>query len=150
MWTIRFLLIFALISVTTVAAQAAPVTFFGEDLNPAGTVPADTLHKLGLGGMQILSDEEGRQIRGQSGNAFARGISTVTTVVLDRATGSFIIGFNGTSVRATDENGGNVSSQATTTHRSAAGGSLRITTPNSAFTGRIFGGSGGSAHASSN
>lgn len=58
-----------------------------------GQVPATTLDALGLSGLQHLSDEAGQQVRGMSSQAAAtRGLSLVSGLLLDPATGSFIAG----------------------------------------------------------
>ena len=94
-----------------------------------GTVPAKTLYEFGLGDMELLSDQEGAQIRGRSANAFARGASTVSGILFDPATGSFVVGFDGNAVIASAESAGaHISIQSSTNHQSGVGLSLAITT----------------------
>jgi len=113
-------------------------------------VPTNTLQRLGLSGMQLLSDEEGMHIRGMSdGNAFARGISTVSLLVLDPDSGSHVSGIDGSNALATSVSGGGAPAQAAIRHQSNVAVTLSVTTPTSFFTGTIIGGAGGTASASS-
>jgi hypothetical protein len=82
----------------------------------AGEVAPSTLKSLGLGGMRVVSDREGMQIRGQSSAAAASSLSAYGLFLYDPNTGS-TGNFNGSSFgAASGENGGlNSASQADAT-----------------------------------
>ena len=111
---------------------------FAED----GAVPAATLNELGLGGMEILSDNDGMQIRGQSGSAFASGTSQVNVLLFNSSTGSIAFFGGATTAQAGAETAGGASSQATVNH--ATFGAAVLIPPGAI----IIGGAGGSASAS--
>ncbi|MGE3999537.1 MAG: hypothetical protein AB7I48_04920, partial [Planctomycetaceae bacterium] len=112
-----------------------------------GHVPQSTLASLGLGDMQVLSDNDGMAVRGMSG-ATAWGTSVVTGLLLDPDTKSFVIG--------TDANMSGSSSSAYSKHGSFAYQdnhsyvelALVVSTSTSNFTGLLIGGAGGNSAAS--
>jgi hypothetical protein len=78
-----------------------------------GYVPQATLSALGLGGMEVVSDSEGMQVRGMSSNAAASSLSFINAFLFDPTTAANFT-FNAADwARATDENAGlNASSSA--------------------------------------
>jgi hypothetical protein len=75
---------------------------YGED----GAIPQATLSSLGLGDMDVASDQEGLQVRGMSSNAGAGSLSIVGGLLFDPATGSSFNFSNASSGMTTDENAG--------------------------------------------
>ena len=97
-----------------------------------GNVPQATLSSLGLGGMQVMSDTDGMQVRGLSSNAQATSLSLFSAFLFDPNTG-VNFSFNGADFgRATDENAGlNAASSATVN----SGASLAAFTATITFNG---------------
>jgi len=114
-----------------------------------GHISSETLSAVGLGGMQIVSDADGMQVRGMSGGASAWGISIVTGVLLDPATKSFIAGTD-TNLSGSKSSSGIKTITAFQTNFSALELGLTVNTNTSNFTGFLFGGAGGSSFASAN
>lgn len=111
-----------------------------------GQVPAAVLQRLGLGGMQALSDEDGIGVRGLGGNAMARGLSLSTGLVIDRSTNSFVSGNDANAAIASAENAGFLHwTRALTSQQSAFNLKLEVAGANGPFTGVLIGGAGGSA-----
>ena len=82
------------------AFMAAPA--FAQD----GNVSQDALASLGLGGMELISDAQGMEIRGMSANAQSTGLSLFGMFLYDPNTGS-AIQLNGSNfARGTAENAG--------------------------------------------
>jgi hypothetical protein len=82
----------------------------------AGEVPQGALADLGLGGMQVMSDAQGMQVRGKSSNAVVSGTSLIFgQIVADLPTGtSFVAGSDVNHYYSSAENAGlNAVSQAT-------------------------------------
>ncbi len=114
-----------------------------------GRVPQSTLDSLGLAGMEIVSDTDGQQVRGMSGNAFATGLGIVSGVLLDPSSGSFVFGTDANTATASAENAGLALTQAMQQNGSAINMTLNVASPN-VFTGMLIGGAGGGSSASSN
>lgn len=76
---------------TATIATLSVLIFAGAASAEDGRVPQSTLASLGLGDMQILSDDAGMDVRGMSG-ATAWGTSVVSGLLLDPNTKSFLIG----------------------------------------------------------
>jgi hypothetical protein len=82
----------------------------------AGEVPQGALADLGLGGMEVMSDAQGMQVRGKSSNAVVSGTSLVFgQLVFDSALGTqFVVGSDVNHYFSSAENAGlNASSTAT-------------------------------------
>ncbi len=71
-----------------------------------GTLSQDALSSLGLGGMQVVSDDAGMQVRGMSSNAFAYGGSLVFGQLTHAASASFFVASDLNGGGASDENAG--------------------------------------------
>ncbi len=132
---------FALVAVL----MAAPV-FAGE-----GHVPQSTLDAIGLAGMETLSDAEGMQVRGLSGNAHTQGLSLVSGLLIDSlGTKSYVFGSDTNYAHATAENAGlQVVTQASHEQGSGIALSLDVMTLTSQFSGMLLGGAGGYGFAAS-
>lgn len=81
----------------------------------AGDVPQDALADLGLGGMEVISDAQGMQVRGKSSNAVVSGTSLIFgQLVADLPTGTnFVAGSDVNHYYSSAENAGlNASSTA--------------------------------------
>lgn len=114
-----------------------------------GNVRKSTLADLGLAGADILSDDEGMEIRGLSGNAAARGISLVTGLLLDPNSLSFVVGIDTNGAASSAENAGiNILTKAAENQASAIDISLSVM-GTSIYNGILIGGAGGSAMGSS-
>ncbi len=108
-------------------------------------VPQSTLSSLGLGEMEVVSDEVGMEVRGMSGSAMTMGLSLVTGLLIDPNTKSFIFGSDANAASATAENAGKqILTQASHAQASALNLSLNVTSTNGVFTGTLVGGAGGS------
>jgi len=115
-----------------------------------GNVPQSTLNVLGLAGMETLSDAEGMDVRGLSGNAHTQGLSLVAGLLIDPATKSYIFGTDANYAHADAENAGlQVLTSAEHEQGSAVALSLDVTTLTSEFSGILIGGAGGFGFASS-
>jgi hypothetical protein len=91
-----------LVVAVSVFLVLAAIPAFAED----GNVPQATLSSLGLDGMQVVSDQEGLEVRGMSSNAQATSLSLINVVLFDPVTAAnfqFNVADFG---RATDENAG--------------------------------------------
>ena len=114
-----------------------------------GNVPQSTLNVLGLAGMEIVSDEEGMQVRGMSGAAATMGHSLVSGVLIDPGTNSYVFGVDANTASASLETTSFLPvtgpSHATL---STVNLSLSVTSPLGAFSGVLIGGAGGSGSAS--
>jgi len=131
---------FALVAVL----MAAPV------LAGDGHVPQSTLNAIGLAGMETLSDAEGMQVRGLSGNAHTQGLSLVSGLLIDLGTKSFVFGSDTNYSHGSAENAGlQVLTQATHIQASGLALSLDVTSPQGIFSGLLAGIAGGSGTASS-
>jgi len=86
--------------VVLLVVAAAPV--FAAD----GNVPDATLSSLGLGGMQVLSDAQGMQVRGMSSSANGSGLLLLSGSLFDPETGSSSLGSFALWGRGTAENAG--------------------------------------------
>jgi hypothetical protein len=75
---------------------------YGED----GAIPPAMLSSLGLGNMDVVSDQEGLQVRGMSSNAGTGSLSIVGGLLFDPSTGSSFNFSNASSGMSTDENAG--------------------------------------------
>ena len=127
------------------ALVAAPV------LAGDGHVPQSTLDAIGLAGMETLSDAEGMQVRGLSGNAHTQGLSLVSGVLIDSlGTKSYVFGSDVNYAHATAENAGlQVVTQASHEQGSGIGLSLDVLTLTSEFHGMLIGSAGGYGYAAS-
>jgi hypothetical protein len=124
--------------------MAAPV-FAGE-----GHVPQSTLDSIGLAGMETLSDADGMQVRGMSGNAHTQGLSLVSGLLIDLGTKSYVFGSDTNYAHATAENAGlQVLTQASHIQASSLVLSLNVTSVQGIFSGLLRGAAGGSGMASS-
>lgn len=114
-----------------------------------GHVPQSTLASLGLAGMERLSDEQGMEIRGTSGNAFAMSLSVVTGFLIDPTTKNFVGGTDANAAMANAENAGkHAPAHAFTASNSALALSLNIQLNGAPFfNGYVVGGAGGNAKA---
>jgi hypothetical protein len=96
------------LAIVAVCLMAAPAM--------AGEIPQGALAELGLGGMQVMSDAQGMQVRGKSSNAVVSGTSLIFgQLVADLPTGTnFIVGSDVNHYYSSAENAGlNASSTAT-------------------------------------
>ena len=131
--------------VAVIALVANPV--FADD----GSIPRSTLAALGLVNMEIVSDNDGMDVRGLSSSASARGTSLVFGVLLDPATpGNFFVASDTNGSGATAENGGfRILSTASSGPQGSSGvGQLTIESGNPAvvvFNGMFAGNSGHAA-----
>ncbi|HEX5103140.1 MAG TPA: hypothetical protein VFV87_04985 [Pirellulaceae bacterium] len=105
------LMIAALVAMVSVPA-------FAED----GHVSKATLRSLGLGGMQVMSDADGMQVRGLSSNAASGGSSLVAgQLAFNDASGTqFVIGSDFNTSRATAVNAG-LNASSTSSHNQGSG-----------------------------
>ncbi len=107
-----------------------------------GHVPQSTLQSLGLGDMQVLSDDDGMSVRGMGG-AKAWGTSIVSGLLLDPATKSFVFGSDTNMSGSTATGGGKSGATAYQENYSNIDLGLVVNTNTSNFVGFIFGGAGG-------
>lgn len=111
-----------------------------------GQVSQSALADLGLGGMAVVSDEAGMEVRGMSSNAYAYGGSLVF--------GQLVFGAN--FFVASDVNGGNASAEnaglnaASSASQGPQGssiiGNLVVSNPALAFTGNFVGNAGNASN----
>jgi len=138
--------IFSVALAVILASVLAAPAFAGD-----GHVPKSTLDRLGLAGMQPVSDAEGMQVRGMSGCARVLGRSLVSGLLLDPVTTSYVFGADSNSATSSAENGGcRVKAQATHQQLSNVSLSLTVSIDNglsSVFDGYLIGGAGGSGMA---
>ena len=133
------------VSVATVVMTLIAAPAFADE----GQIPEATLASLGLGGMETLSDAQGMEVRGMSGNAFAMSLSMVTGFLIDPTTKNFVGGTDANRAQANAENAGkHAPVYVLTTSNSALALSLDIQINNAPFfNGFVFGGAGGNAAA---
>lgn len=113
-----------------------------------GSIPPSTLRSLGLAGMQVLSDTEGMQVRGLSGFAAVKGVSTVNGLLMDPSTKNFVFGSDTNKVMANAAaTGCRNRADAYKEHLSYVGLNLYVDTGSSVYSGSIYGGAGGTGHA---
>ncbi len=67
----------------TFACVVALVLFSG-----AVAKAEDTLQSAGLGGMQVISDEAGTQVRGMDSEVIGTGLSSIAGIIYDQGSGS--------------------------------------------------------------
>ena len=112
----------ALALVVVMVLFAAPA-FAGD-----GNVPQEALSALGLGGMQVVSDAEGMQVRGMSSNTFSGGGSIAVGQLFyapSQGLPQFVLLSDANFSGASDENAGaTVTSSATHAQGSAVLGNL--------------------------
>jgi hypothetical protein len=71
-----------------------------------GAVLQPTLNQIGLGGLQVMSDGEGMQVRGMSASAEASSLSLFNLILADPETGNQFVQAGTDFARAADENAG--------------------------------------------
>jgi hypothetical protein len=110
-------------------------------------VTESALGSLGLGDMQVMSDDQGMAVRGMGGNVMVCSLSIVTGFLIDPSTNNFVGSTDAHSAMANAENAGrNAPSSAFTEHLSLMGLELVIRTNGSPFSsGILIGSAGGSA-----
>jgi hypothetical protein len=119
---------------------------FGAD----GQVPRSVLAKLGLSGMQPVSDDVGLAVRGRSGNVFTSGRSLVSGLLVTPDTKNFVFASDVNIAIATGELAGVVDPTALHATTSTIGLQLVVFFPDtSVFAGFLVGGAGGFGLASS-
>jgi hypothetical protein len=102
------------------------------------------LDQAGLSGMQQMSDSEGQTIRGQAYVAGSRGMSFVSGMLIDPATGSHVVGTNiQFSGGVTSGELWDIAPRVISAQGSAINLSLNIESNNSVFSGAISGMAGG-------
>jgi hypothetical protein len=126
-----------------VALVVSP-TFAGEPV-----VSKSTLSSLGLGGLELLSDTDGMQVRGKSAESFSFGASSLFGQISDPGNpGNFVTASDINGSRASDENAG-LGADALTT-QGAQGSSiatqLDVVGTSSNFTGTILGNAGNASN----
>jgi hypothetical protein len=130
-----------LLTMAAVLAALAVVPAAADD----GRVPQATLRALGLGGMQVVSDREGMQVRGQAAFVSVRGSALVFGQLMTPDTLNFT---TGSAAFAVDSNGDTTGTGIITADSPAFAAnlalSLNVTFPDtSTFAGTIFGITGG-------
>jgi hypothetical protein len=108
-----------------------------------GSVPKSTLVRLGLAGMQTVSDQEGMQVRGMSGAARTLGRSLVNGLLISPDTKSFVFGSDVNSVAAEGERAGCGIIKVGHVHSSGVQLDLQVATEAGVFNGTLIGGAGG-------
>jgi len=100
----------------TLAMVALSVLVAAPALADDGKVSQSQLASLGLGGMEVVSDDAGMQVRGMSSNAWATSMTLFNMVLFDPNSGANFNANFADGARTTDENAGlNASSSATAT-----------------------------------
>ena len=112
-----------------------------------GHVPQSTLQSLGLGDMQVLSDDDGMSVRGMGG-AKAWGVSIVSGLLLDPNTKSFLFGSDANTSGSTATGGGKFGATAYQNNYSSIDLGLVVDTNTSSYAGFLYGGAGGYSFAS--
>jgi hypothetical protein len=130
---------------SVVAILGFSANAFGGD----GQVPKSVLAKVGLAGMETVSDEVGLQVRGRSGNVFSSGRSLVSGVLITPDTKNFVFGSDANLAIATGELAGVVDPTAAHQTTSLVGLQLGVATNSYVFNGFLYGGAGGFGYASS-
>jgi hypothetical protein len=98
----------AIAALALLALVAVPA-FAGE-----GNVPPATLSSLGLGDLEVMSDTQGMEVRGQASSfAAVRGSSLIFGQLMTADTKNFVVGSSGNQVEANAET-------------TAAGGALTV------------------------
>jgi hypothetical protein len=110
-----------------------------------GEVSRATLFRLGLGGMELLTDADGAQIRGE-GIASSWGRSLVTGVLIDPVSSSYVTGTDTNGARSIEKRKGKAV-QAAHAQNSAINLSLSVTS-NGFYFGKLAAGAGGRGWAS--
>lgn len=119
----------------------------------AGDVSEGTLSSLGLGGMEVISDAEGMQVRGMSSSAAAAGGGLVfgQLVYINQFGQNFQVGSNTNVAQSTATNAGlNIVSTANQNNNSAMNINLFVapTAITFGFTGNANGTANGNSFAS--
>ncbi len=105
-----------------------------------GRVSETTLSALGLGGMNVISDAQGMEVRGMSSSAMSMGTSLVFGQLIDPETKSFVVGSDINTAAATAENAGkNIASAASHSQSSSLALQLDVVTLTSLFAGSLSG-----------
>jgi hypothetical protein len=133
---------------TVTLAALSALFLAGSTQADDGRIPQSTLASLGLGDMQVLSDDDGMAVRGMSGAAAGWGTSVVMGLLLDPATSSFVIGTDANSSGSSSTGHSKYGSYVYQTNHSSVELALVVSTPTSNFTGILIGGAGGSSSAS--
>ncbi len=133
----------ATLATLTALFLAGPVT--ADD----GHVPHSTLQSLGLGDMQVLTDNDGMSVRGM-GAADAWGTSIISGLLLDPATKSFVVGTDSTRSGSSAISGGRHGATAYQDNFSSIDLGLVVNTNTSSYVGLLYGGAGGYSFASGN
>jgi hypothetical protein len=112
-------------------------------------VSKSTLSSLGLGGLEVMSDADGMEVRGMSAESFSLGASSLLGQIYDPGNpGNFVTASDLNGSRASDENAG-LGADALTT-QGAQGSSiatqLDIVGTSSNFTGTILGNAGNASN----
>jgi hypothetical protein len=109
-----------------------------------GHVSHQTLSAIGLGGMQVVSDTDGMQVRGMSSSAWSSGRSLLSAQLIDPATNSFVVGSDTNGAFSTAENAGlNSVSSASHSQASNLALNLAVATLGSAFNAATLNGAFG-------
>jgi hypothetical protein len=101
---------------------ALVVLFAAPALAEDGNIPQGALSRLGLGGMQVVSDAHGMQVRGLSSNAASGGSSLLFgQLTFNSAVGTqFVVGSDFNTSRGTAENAG-LNASSTANHSQGSG-----------------------------
>jgi hypothetical protein len=101
---------------------ALVVLFAAPALAEDGRIPQNALSRMGLGGMQVVSDAHGMQVRGLSSNAASGGSSLLFgQLSFNNANGTqFVVGSDFNTSRATAENAG-LNASSTAQHNQGSG-----------------------------
>jgi hypothetical protein len=114
----------------------------------SGNVSPSTLATLGLDGMEVLSDEDGMQVRGSGGSTATMGLSLVMGLMIEPSTKSFVFGSDVNTAAACAEVTCVVTDPiAEHTTVSAVALELNVVTTTSTYSGTLIGGAGGSGFA---
>ncbi len=132
---------------TATLATLMALFLAGPAMADDGHVPHSTLQSLGLGDMQVLSDNDGMSVRGMGG-AKAWGTSIVSGLLLDPATKSFVFGTDANMSGSTATGGGKLGATAYQNNYSSIDLGLVVNTNTSNFVGLLYGGAGGYSFAS--
>jgi hypothetical protein len=110
-----------------------------------GNVPQGTLSSLGLGGMQVVSDAQGMQVRGMSCSfGMVTGTSFISGLLLTPDTKSFIVGSSVNEVDADAEKVGHGTLKLFKAHGVSLDLGLAVAYPDlTTFEGSLAGSAGG-------
>ena len=102
-------------------------------------VPQSTLDALGLGGIQVVSDEAGMQLRGMSASSRTAAVSAFSVTIVDPFSGSTTTQSGGQSSVGTDENAGlnATASASSSTNAQSTASTIVITTGANTFNAAI-------------